>query len=226
MKDFARFLMVVCAVLAGLLLGWFGLYTVSQNPHRPSQPTPLVASLLAQTPFQISNSSQNPATFRHLVAEYRQDDWWVGTETLLEVLQAQPASTVFLEPLTLQSSHLAKLKTLLEPQDLWKKIVFLSRSDAILKDLRELAPQWSFGTGEVFLARFLSLSGLKLSGLLKVPGDVFYVTNHRQLHEDEAENIILAGLQQNKLVIFASLNGHYASKKQTAKILNKQQPPQ
>ncbi len=220
------FLILVGGVLLSLLLVWFGLRSYGQSRPASQYQTALVkklASQAAQTPLiwrlPPSGSKEyteverdqnglvklNPSRLASQV-EYKDGRWIESTSTnrplevILETMNEDQ------KPLLLFFSGkdpkaLPSLREIASQQEAWKNIVFCSRQDGLLKDLRELEPRWTFCSGESYLVRLLAFSSLGLESLLEIKSDVVFIHLTTTLANKNIKKIVAEAKRQNKLVL-------------------------
>ena len=202
MKDFARFLALVGFILMSLFLVWNGArnYGLSQPPN--SYQTELVRSLSSSTPTQPILWTTN-APHQHSTIVFKDDQWRVKeTGQTINQFYVRPEIKSHLVFFELDSPiWLPDLRKQFSENNIYEKIIFCSRNDGNLKDLRELEPRWTFCSGEVFLTRFLALHSLGLSSLLTISADVFYIHLTHVKADESLQSLIDEANRQGKIVI-------------------------
>jgi|GEM_PF-4848696 len=206
-KEVFRFFAVTLVIVSGLIGSWYLLKIQSEKQIHKTQPPEVVRQAIVSSPISVSAESQSGS--RYIETIYKNQNWSLAESPdrlLTDVLRESKSPLVVLRVLDNDPRGLALLKAELERWDLWQNLIVLSKSDKLLKDMRELAPRWAYSTGEVFLARYLSFSSLGLSGLLEVPGDAIFISNRRQLIGNEKKDIVRFAKERGTVVIFDTLN--------------------
>lgn len=206
MRDIFGFFTFVFFILIGLFAVWYGLRSYGQGRETSSYQTPLVKRLISQAqknPIQFGpqqNKSESPLNFARINHENGQ--WLVNQkESLEEILPLAKGKTLLLFVQWKSPKALPELRSFLKKENLGENIIFCSRSDGILKDIRELEPEWTYCNGEVFMTRILSFDSLGLESLMKISADVFFIHLKNLKLDKGFESLVQEAKRQNKLVI-------------------------
>ena len=106
-----------------------------------------------------------------------------------------------------KDKDLPSLRQIFQTQERWKHILFCSRFDGLLKDLRRWEPRWSFCNGEIAMTRLLALSSLGLASLISISSDVLFIhTSQVSLKVKELQALVQEGHRQNKLVFIGPVS--------------------
>lgn len=201
MRDFARFLTLIAGVLFSLFVVWFGLRSYGQNRPPSSYQTPLVRTLVErshQAPILWSSTDPSfPIVKTTFTGSWNTDQ----QKPLVDELRGHQDRFLLLFFEGRDPKALPSLRKLIKEEDLQGKIIFCSRQDGLLKDLRDLEPQWTFCSGEAYMVRLLAFSSLGLESLLEISSDVVFVHMTAPIANQEVEKIITEGKRQNKLVV-------------------------
>ena len=132
------------------------------------------------------------------------NDQWIlkGGPSLKNWAEKQKASTT---PTLLffsakDSKALPQFREILKKTKAWDNLIFCSRFDGLLKDLRELEPQWTFCSGEIFMTRLLALSSIGLAPMLEISADILFIHITTTLANSDIQKLVTEGHRQNKLV--------------------------
>ncbi|MCB0378669.1 MAG: hypothetical protein KDD33_09270 [Bdellovibrionales bacterium] len=206
MGAFYRFAITVASVLITAGIVWFVLKQYGQSrPISPYQ-TDLARKLLnSQTPLLFKSWATGMPTRGDLFIQTRfQNNQWVIGDTdhdLQSFLTEHEGGRILLEVNLSSTSKAGELKKIINETQAEAKVIFTSRSDGALKDLRELSPAWTFTNGEIFLARFLSLSSLGLASTMEIKADVFMIHMHNLKPSSDWISILREAKRQNKPII-------------------------
>lgn len=200
MPYFFRFAIYMGLTSISLFFVWYGLKNYGENQGLSTYQTPLIKELTGATkPIIWSASPQS--LFKWTKAYYKDNLWFTDdNQSLEEFLQRDPAQArlLFIDFETPQSVR--PLRELIKQKILWKKVIFCSRTDSFLQDLRKLEPEWTFCSGEALMTRLLSLSSIGLGSLVSVrPDVVFFHLKNINL----SQNLVSAmqeAKRQNKMV--------------------------
>ena len=217
MKDYSGFIILVLGTLFSLFIVWFGLRQYGLSRPLSNYQTPLVKKLkdLAQKePLIWSDhfSGLRTSPVQLVYMKYENETWKTSTRSKQEIgntdhyeVRIAPRPTlVMLEGGGPQALPL--LRDQYKRKDLWKNMIFCSRSAGLMRDLRELEPQWTFCSDEAFLVRMLAFSSLALEPLIDIKADVFFIHLTAKLQSDEIESLIREGHRQNKFVIIGPVS--------------------
>lgn len=207
MADLLRLSVLVGFILISLLAGWIGLrsWGLSQGPS--TYQTPVVQDLKEK----LKNGSlvwQDQGPLRRVRARFMNSQWTLNDDS--QFLEDYLADTD-IESLLLfydieTPKALPALRSLFSNSPLKDKTVFCGRADGNLKDLRELEPEWTFCSGEIFMTRFLAFNSLGLASLLKISADVFFIHLKELTPDHELNSVIEEAHRQGKLVLMGPVS--------------------
>lgn len=214
MKALFRFLISLFFLGIAFFFVWYSLLTYGKNRAISDYQTDLVQTLkkkprpLLWTPL---NTTQPYPQYAWIDAKFIGDQWKVGSndadDTLAEQLRNPTFSYLLLNIYLESSQALPQLRELLKKDDLWKRTVLCSAADGILRDLRELEPEWTFCNGEIFMARALGFASIGLESLARIDADIFFV-HVQNLNLNKSHHAIIAeAKRQNKLVFIGPVTG-------------------
>ncbi len=208
MREIIGFAVFIVLTLLTLFMAWFGLRNYGLNRPVSTYQTEIVKELSDDgSKAPIFWSSDPMAQHLLLPVQFESGQWNLegdqktDLQSFLNKPQALPKKILlfFSGP---DPKALPQLRKMFKNSGLWEKTIFCSRFDGLLKDLRELEPEWSFCNGEIYLTRLLAFSSLGLESLLSISADVVFVhTKNAKLNKDEVDQLIIEGQRQNKLVI-------------------------
>jgi len=213
MGYFARLITLLLSILFSLYLVWFGLKSYGENLPASDFQTELVKKLKNRKeptvwlPWDGSNSPE----FTHISSYFLESQWRTGPSkeetTLLEAIQSlSPTTTILLNINVNSPQALPALRAELKSNGAWSRIVFCSRSDGILKDLRALEPEWTFCSGEIFMTRMLGLSSLGLQSLNRISADIFFIHLNQLNLKSDLLVLIEEARRQNKLTFLGPVS--------------------
>jgi hypothetical protein len=203
MGYFARFGFLVVSILASLTLVWLGLKSYGESQPVSDFETPLVKKLKEFHP-PILWTYQSNQPFQAIQAQYIQGEWFDMQDGEAQAPLQQRLShqedayfLIFFEVTSAQA--LPSLRKALKENNFWERSVLCSSSDGTLQDLRELEPDWTFCSGEIFMTRMLALSSLGLQSLNRIRADIFFVHLDRIRLSPAINDIIKEAQRQNRL---------------------------
>ena len=207
MGYFARLITLLLSILFSLFLVWFGLKSYGESLPASDFETELVKKLrshgktITWLPWDDSSSPQ----FASLSSYFSENQWKTGPREknlpLMEAIQSLPPASYILLHINVNSPQaLPALRSELKKDQLWSRIVFCSRSDGILKDLRALEPEWTFCSGEIFMTRMLGLSSLGLQSLNRISADIFYIHLNQLKLKPDLLPLIEEARRQKRLI--------------------------
>lgn len=207
MSVILRFLLTVILLGIAFFLVWFGLAYYGQNRSISEYATPLVENLKKEPRpiiWTYWHQGSEPQKYAYLDAHFTGNSWEATLANknydLKELLLSHDFSYLILNINLNSPKALPQLRTILKEKNHWQKIVICSAGDGVLRDLRELEPEWSFCNGEIYMARMLGFASIKLESLMRIESDIFFIhLNNLNLHEDHFP-IIAEAHRQKKLV--------------------------
>lgn len=205
MRDYLGFFTLVTLILLSLFCVWFGLKSYGLSQPVNNYQTPLVQELVKRDGTLWSKDSES---FKWLQIEFENGLWKAKGDTidLAEKLDKIDLSQKILLFFEIKSSKaLPSLREIMLKNDQWKRSIFCSRHDGPLKDLRDLEPQWTYCSGEVFLTRVLAFSSLGLESMLDISADVVFIHLDNLNPTPTFHRVIKEAKRQNKLVIMGPL---------------------
>lgn len=206
MGYFARLITLLFSILFSLFLVWFGLKSYGESLPASDFETELVKKLrslekpIVWTTWQGGNTPQ----FAHINAHFSENLWLtrLGEDKLpldVALMTLPPTSYILLNIEVNSPQALPALRSKLKKENLWSRIIFCSRSDGILKDLRALEPEWTFCSGEIFMTRMLGLSSLGLQSLNRISADIFFIHLNQLKLKPDLLSLIEEAQRQNRL---------------------------
>jgi hypothetical protein len=212
MSYLVRLSLLVLGLGASLSLVWASLYFYAQAPHPAPYQTQLLRSLKGTPPplYWGVRPDQSPA-LPTASAFYKEGLWktlWNGQEAPLQKVLSgfAPDHPLLLMMEAPRTDSLPSLRQLVNDLKRGPMTLFCSRGDGLLQDLRKLEPEWTFCSGEIFMTRFLALDSLRLTGLSRIPGDVFFVhLSHMRLSSSVA-GLLAAARQQGRLSVIGPIS--------------------
>ncbi len=208
MSYILRFLSLIVLILLSLSLVRYGLKNYGLAQPLSQYQTPLIARL-SEKPRPIlwtnSDPKKNSGTYGSYSVQFKEDHWILSRledEILLSDYKTDEENgIILLWPEINGPTLIPSLRSQLKESGLWKKVIFCSRNDGVLKDLRELEPQWSFCNGEIFLTKMLSLESVGLESLLKIKSDVFFIHLKNLPLQNKIHSLIKEAKRQGRFVI-------------------------
>jgi hypothetical protein len=206
MGYYLRFIIYCCSILLSLYLVWFGLKNYGESQAASPFQTQLIKNLnTLEKPtlwYSIKSSSGNEK-FIWFRAKFLKNTWFVEDnkntplETVLENSR-NPTKLIFID--VREAQALPHLREILKKNNAWENIIICSRADGIIKDLRDLEPDWTYCNGEVFLTRFLALSSIGLGSLTGIRSDLFFIHLEELKLNKNLLKIISEAKRQHKLI--------------------------
>ncbi len=206
MGYFARLFTLLFSILFSLFLVWFGLKSYGESLPASEFETELVKKLRSHEKPIVWQSWQStpPPQFAHINAHFSKNLWLTRLEKdslpLDNALKNLPSTSYILLHIDVKSPQaLPALRSKMKEMNIWSRIVFCSRSDGILKDLRALEPEWTFCSGEIFMTRMLGLSSLGLQSLNRISADIFFIHLNQLKLKRDLLPLIKEAQRQNRL---------------------------
>jgi hypothetical protein len=204
MRDYLGFFVLVGLTLIVILFGRYGLRQYGLNRPISEYQTPLIKELIRESSGQALIYSRNDPNFVWEAASFQDSQWSLNSDPKILLkgwLEESSGKKRILFFSGKSSRALPELRKLLEKNQHWKTTVLCSRFDGLLKDLRELEPQWSFCNGEISMTRLLAFASLGLESLLEITADVVFIHLDQIKPNSEMKSIITEAKRQNKFVM-------------------------
>jgi hypothetical protein len=202
MRSVIGFFAFIIFILIGLFGIWYGLKSHGESREVSSYQTPLVRELLETTQNGALLIDKNSESLTLARAKHDQSGWQVdGNKPLSDLKQLAQTSPVLLFVEWKSPKALPELRQLVKEEKLGNRIIFCSRNDGLLKDIREIEPEWTFCNGEVFQTRMFALNSLGLQAVMKISADVFFIHLDNVKLSLEFATLVKEAKRQNKLVI-------------------------
>ena len=206
MRDILSFLTYVFLILIAFLIIWYGLRSHGINQPISSYQTPLVKKLTQLSSNKTLVWTESKITRERTLHTRFENSQWVVTNTgksqrLDDFIKTESFTHLLLFFEVRSPKALPALQKIFAEKNLWKKTVFCSRADGILKDLRALEAEWTFCSGEIFMTRSLAMTSLKLESLIDMTADVLYIHLDNLKPSFTVNNLILEAKRKNKLVL-------------------------
>ncbi len=205
MRDIIGFFSYIFFTLIGLFLIWIALKNYGENREISQYQPPAVKQLTQKDftrPLMIGHQFNSPThPLQYAQISYNKETWSLNNQPSLEPLIELASKNHLLLFVQWESPKaLPELRAFIKKHNIGEHIIFCSRSDGLLKDIRELEPEWSFCNGEVFLTRLLSFDSLKLGSLMKISADVLFIHLKNLNLNTDFQSLVDEGRRQNKLV--------------------------
>ena len=198
MREIVGFFSFVILILITLFLVWFGLRSYGLNQPVNKYQTEQISKLFKLDSIEWSAQSE---VYTLINAKYQKSWTLIDQTPLIDKLKSIKNQNVLLFFELESPKALPELRSMINQLNLGNRIILCSRLDGILKDLRDLEPQWSFCSGEVFLTRLLAFSSLGLESLINISADVVMIHLDNIKPSSEMNVLISEAKRQNKLVL-------------------------
>lgn len=206
MRSVLGFLSFIFFILIGLIGLWYGLKSYGEGRAVSSYQTPLVKSLIDSAREKPLIIGENSSPLSYAQATHDQKGWRINNSQALTDLKKLTLKSPLLLFVNWRSPRaLPELRELIKKEKLGDRIIFCSRNDGLLKDIRELEPEWTYCNGEVFQARMFSLNSLGLQSVMKISADVFFIHLDNVKARWEFQSLVEEAKRQHKFVIIGPL---------------------
>ncbi len=202
MRSVLGFFAFIFFILIGLFGIWYGLKSHGESREVSSYQTPLVQELLGETQDRALLIDKNSENLSLVKAKHDQKGWQIaGDKPLSDLKNLALSKPILLFVQWKSPKALPELRQLVKEEKLGDRIIFCSRNDGLLKDIREIEPEWTFCNGEVFQTRMFALNSLGLQSVMKISADVFFIHLDNVKLSLEFASLVEEAKRQNKFVI-------------------------
>lgn len=208
MPYFMRLFILLSLLFLALAVIWQGLVTYGEQQPVSNFQTPLIEKLRTLKAPLVWLPAPTEQQTLWLQAEFDQGKWVEPSsqsplETSLKKLKPHQFALLFFD---VQSAEaLPSLRKTVHGSNKAASLIFCSRSDGILKDLRELEPEWSYCSGEIFMTRMLGLSSIGLASLSPISADIFFIHLNEIKLGPSVNKLIQEGQRQKRLVFIGPI---------------------
>lgn len=202
MREIAGFFIFVVLILSALILVWFGVRSYALSQPVSTYQTELVKLIAKKAENQPLIFEESHPEYPLSSISFSEGQWKTSSGANLSSLTLESNELTLLFFSGKDSQALPQLREFLKKSDRWKNTILCSRFDGLLKDLRDLEPEWTFCSGEIYMTRLLAFSSLGLESLLNIDADVVFIhQTNATLSTGEINAIIQEARRQNKVVL-------------------------